>query len=266
MATQINFGGGSGRRRHYSKPPSPIGLIKQITPGADPAGRARKAGALGAGTPIVPRNLRKSGGSTQVINDKWEIARFFDDQSLGMDPDNPDYDESGQGYLYQNLAEDPVSMMSSSVDTSPAPISISPTSTTNWRRPRTVAAGYDATRMVLTVVFRDGTMYNYYSVSKMTWNSFRNAYSKGRYIRMYLDGRRRGPAQFSGVPEEYREALYRIARTAQYMSGGPEEVGAIQDPATTSRPQSFSSRRFKRALYQPKYTPKYDWDQPDIEQ
>ena len=40
---------------------------------------------------------------------------------------------------------------------SPAALTDIPTSSTNVRRPRTVAAGYDEEREVLTVMFRDGT-------------------------------------------------------------------------------------------------------------
>lgn len=264
MARMLNFGDYDGT--HYSKPPSPIGLIKKVTPGTNPADRARAAGALGEDTPIIPRVLRIAGpNTTEAINQKWEIARFFHDQAMGGDPDDPEswqYDTSYQGYLYRNLAERPVPMISSATDTSPAPITVNPTSTTNWRRPRTVAAGWAPRSSsedlgTLTVVFRDGTMYNYYDINRNTWRNFRNAYSKGRYIRMYLNSRRRGPARFTGVPEEYREAMYRLARTAQYQSAtgnGRNEVGAIQDPGTTTRPQSFGSRRYRQALSQPRYS------------
>lgn len=266
MARFLDFRDYNGT--HYTKPPSPIGLIKKVTPGADPAARAREAGALADDAPIVPKVLRIGGANTtDTLSQKWEIARFFHDQSMGVnsDPEDPatwDYDVNDEGYLYQNLAKKPVPMVSSSTDTSPAPISVSPTSTTNWRRPRTVAAGWAARSSngdigTLTVVFRDGTMYNYYDINLNTWRNFRNAYSKGRYIRLYLNERRRGPARFTGVPEEYREAMYRLARTAQYQSatgGGRNEVGAIQDPTTTTRPQSFGSRRYKQALQQPRYS------------
>ena len=41
----------------------------------------------------------------------------------------------------------------------------------------------------MTVIFRDGTFYNYYSVSGLEWTNFKRARSKGRFIRMYLDAK-----------------------------------------------------------------------------
>jgi hypothetical protein len=83
----------------------------------------------------------------------------------------------------------------------PAPISIAPTSTTNPERPRTVAAGYrvnpgplqkggarQSDLGTLTVIFRDGTLYNYYDVPVSLWQQFKVAVSKGKFILTYLDG------------------------------------------------------------------------------
>jgi hypothetical protein len=69
---------------------------------------------------------------------------------------------------------------------------------------------------------------------------------------LYLDGHRRGPAQISDLQShEYREAVYRIARTAQYMSEG------VQDARTTTKPQKASSARRQKILSQPRYTRPY---------
>ena len=57
------------------------------------------------------------------------------------------------------------------------------TSTTNPSRPRTLAAGYDPRKQILTVVFRDGTWWNYYDVPQDLWDGFRAAESKGQYLR-----------------------------------------------------------------------------------
>jgi hypothetical protein len=98
----------------------------------------------------------------------------------------------------------------------PAPLSIIPTSTMNYKRPRTVAAGYDPTRKVLTVVFRDGTFYNYHEVEPARWGQFKAAYSKGRFILRYMDDNYpHGIADMAGMPNYARETLYRIARTNQ---------------------------------------------------
>lgn len=97
----------------------------------------------------------------------------------------------------------------------PAPLSLVPTSTTNPDRPRTVAAGYDRNRSVLTVVFRDGTYYNYYEVNTNEWQDFKRRVSKGQYIYKYLDFKPRGPANVSALPSYARSALYKFTRAMQ---------------------------------------------------
>ena len=100
-------------------------------------------------------------------------------------------------------------------DTSPAPITVVPTSTTNPERPRTVAAGYDADEEKLTVVFRDGTFYNYYEVDENEWAAFKANRSKGAVIYRMLDFKPRGPADDSNISQSAREAYYRFSRGAQ---------------------------------------------------
>lgn len=107
-----------------------------------------------------------------------------------------------------------------------------PTSSTNYARPRTVAAGYDANRQTMTVVFRDGTFYNYYGVSQTEWEAFHASYSKGRpWLNkaskspkpgaQAVDGlfinKERGYADSESISPEIREQLYRIARTQQIL-------------------------------------------------
>jgi len=105
-------------------------------------------------------------------------------------------------------------------DDSPAPITVVPTSTTNPQRPRTVAAGYDADEEKLTVVFRDGTFYNYYEVDETEWAAFKANRSKGAIIYRMLDFKPRGPADESSISQSAREAYYRFARGAQLHSKG----------------------------------------------
>jgi hypothetical protein len=71
----------------------------------------------------------------------------------------------------------------------PAPLTVIPTTTTNPERPRTLAAGYDFPRRTLTVLFRDGVLYNYYSVEMKDWMSFKSAFSKGVWLRNNLETR-----------------------------------------------------------------------------
>jgi hypothetical protein len=105
-----------------------------------------------------------------------------------------------------------------------------PTSTTNWRRPRTVAAGYDYNQDtdtgVITVVFRDGTFYNYYDVPPSVWIQFHDSFSKGPMLNrktknggQAMDGTllayKHGPADMSNLSPKAQEFLYKVARTAQ---------------------------------------------------
>jgi hypothetical protein len=103
-------------------------------------------------------------------------------------------------------------------DTSPADLTMSPTSTTNPKRPRTVAAGYDEEEEKLTVMFRDGTLYNYYEVDENEWRVFKNNRSKGAIIAQLLDFKPRGEAGALSAPAQ--KAFYRYSRGAQIAAKG----------------------------------------------
>lgn len=101
-----------------------------------------------------------------------------------------------------------------------------PTSSTNYQRPRTVAAGYDEERQVMTVVFRDGTFYNYYEVTPTEWEAFHASYSKGKpWLNrknkyqasdgLFIDKPRGDAGDMQDMKPQIREALYRVARTQQ---------------------------------------------------
>jgi hypothetical protein len=101
-----------------------------------------------------------------------------------------------------------------------------PTSSTNYSRPRTVAAGYDPDRQTMSVVFRDGTFYNYYNVTAGEWQSFHASYSKGKpWLNrknshqaadgLFISKPRGNAGDLEGVDPRIREALYRVARTQQ---------------------------------------------------
>ncbi len=143
------------------------------------------------------------------------------------------WEDTQRGYGYANLAANPVTRGRGPGNTSrePAPISVVPTSTTNPQRPRTVAAGYDGSRGVLTVVFRDGTFYNYYSVDPPTWDAFKAAHSKGPFIEQFLDGKERGTANMKKTAVASREQLYRVARTGQVTTKGRSQY----DRSTATR-------------------------------
>lgn len=105
-----------------------------------------------------------------------------------------------------------------------------PTSTSNFKRPRTLAAGYDPNEQIVTVVFRDGTFYNYYGIKPQTWLAFKAAYSKGRMLHSQnienqknskSDGllvaqcTARGEADLSQLGEEAQRFFVTVARSAQ---------------------------------------------------
>lgn len=83
-----------------------------------------------------------------------------------------------------------------------APMTEVPTKTTNEARPRTTAAGYDQATHTLTVIFRDGTPWNYYEVTPLEAANFHRANSKGRFIRLYLDAKPYGPPTEGGFRTE----------------------------------------------------------------
>lgn len=121
------------------------------------------------------------------------------------------------------------------INTRPTQLTQIPTSSTNAARPRTVAAGYrmevgsralprEQRRGKLTVMFRDGTLWNYYDVPYTEWLTFSNSLSKGPMLnrkssKQASDGillsHPHGPADVTDVPEEVQEQLWRVAREAQ---------------------------------------------------
>lgn len=126
-------------------------------------------------------------------------------------------------------------------DERPAPLSIVPTSTTNPKRPRTVAAGYDKFRQVITVVFRDGTWYNYYECDPATWQAFKARISKGQYIYKYLDFHSRGPADVTAFSADARAMMYRVVRTAQIHLDG-KQVYRGSKGTNTTKPATSQSK------------------------
>jgi hypothetical protein len=150
----------------------------------------------------------------------WEDPDFYDD-----------YHEDNYGDYYQNYGNMPISIRTGGaidpetgevIPITPASFSDAddaytqaPTPTSNPERPRTVAAAFELERNVLTLIFRDGTIYNYYEVTVSEWKAFRNRATKWEYIRDVLDAKPRGVADTSSLTPEIREFAYRQARTAQ---------------------------------------------------
>lgn len=153
--------------------------------------------------------------------DSWgDQTSYFADDQQGAQP-TPGFRYQNEGFAQEG--EDP------------SELNYSPTATTNPYRPRTVAAGYDPQRQCLTVVFRDGTYYNYFNVDSLTWKNFRSSYSPGKFILAHLDHKPRGYADVSELPSYAREALYKITRTGQTVRQG------------VTGTQVYGSRRHKLA-------------------
>jgi KTSC domain len=144
------------------------------------------------------------------------------------------------------------------LDKSPAELTEIPTSSIFPARPRTVAAGYDSSVGKLTVMFRDGTLYNYYGVDRRTWQSFVNARSKGRFIKRNLDGRIRGPAEVGSVPLAHRELMYKVARTTQIIQKGYTGKQSQTRAARKQERVAESTLRRARTDFKRRYMEKID--------
>jgi hypothetical protein len=213
-----------------------VGPGMRVTPGGETfkQAQARQAGGKVSKAQFFPNEKvtpEKSYGS-QVLQD-LHTAQVFDTYAdgtrttpfeLGLDRQGmTDYVTIGDDYDANNMEYNPDTgpatwTGTAPVDETPAPISIAPTSTINPDRPRTVAAGYtlnpgSQSDGKLTVIFRDGTFYNYYDVAVTTWQAFKAAPSKGRFIRTFLDSHTRGIANAGSVPQ--KQSIHKAARVAQ---------------------------------------------------
>jgi hypothetical protein len=125
-----------------------------------------------------------------------------------------------------------------------AKLSLKPTSTTQPERPRTVAAGYDPKNFILTVVFPDGTWYNYYDVPNNMWQEFKFAESKGRYLRMsgLDDWPDKGQANVGDMSPRRRAQLNAVvnsARNAQQAAKGIQGRGESRGKVVTINGQQY---------------------------
>jgi hypothetical protein len=201
-------------------------------------------GAMGGTQGPAPANPFSAIPIASSRAEFYEAIQIFGNESdtFMHAEDSQFYGQQGpsRGYWYNNNAASPSPWTGpNSTQGAPAPITEVPTSTTDPNRPRTVAAGYAPTTRTLTVVFRDGTFYNYYEVDGRTWQNFKRARSKGRFILVYLDSKPRGPADVSTLSGPARETLYRLSRTGQ-----------IKKQGVTGR-QSATSKRGGRGTYKP---------------
>lgn len=107
------------------------------------------------------------------------------DRNLEKYLEDPETYEDPREFPEEDYYDDPENVQTpqEAVDkASKARLSLSNTSTTNPDKPRTLSAGYDSKNYILTVQFRDGTLWNYYDVPPEMWDDFRAADSKGRFL------------------------------------------------------------------------------------
>lgn len=132
--------------------------------------------------------------------------------------------------------------------TAPADLTDIPTSTTNVARPRTVAAGYDKRRGVLTVVFRDGTVWNYDNVTEGQWLNFRTSISKGR---PWINDRLFGlgyQADTTALDPRVQADLFRAAREAQLKFQTKRKYRGPSGKATITRVGKTGAKMAQREL------------------
>jgi len=211
-------------------------------------------GEIGANLPPYVENPRSVGanrgyGKYDRLSSIWanESAQYMNGEYIGSEENT---------LTASNLADEQRNFESAIVK-----LTDIPTSSTNYGRPRTVAAGYDPKSKTMTVVFRDGTFYNYYDVTPGEWENFSASYSKGRpWLNRKSStqgsdglfiGKPRGQADVSQIDPTVREQLYRVARSQQIYKKPKAHKGysykSPQDKVPQQRTQKsggqVSSRR-----------------------
>jgi hypothetical protein len=178
-----------------------------------------------------------------VSNDLWEGFEAA-----------PGGKRQARGFEYDNYSANPITPQTGAINTetgervSTGPVSFNedreddveiPTSTENPERPRTVAAAFDNDRSIITLIFRDGTIYNYYNCTQKMWETFKGNTSKWKYVRDTLDKQPRGIADMSQIPEELRIIAYGRARGEQIRKA---KAGGWQ-PRTRARYYDISKAK-----------------------
>jgi hypothetical protein len=222
--------------------------------GNDPYEEARMKALikeLGVTVPIYPTNSRVK--NIEDINPMRSYRESLEgeDGEKYLDLDSPKYlkaleDPSAPADIFSGLNDSFIDI---------------PTSSTNVRRPRTVAAGYAPDRLgngkgVLTVVFRDGTVWNYFGkgdsgVTLGEWLNFKNSISKGKpWINEKVFGYG-APADVSFIDPQVRAKVYQVAREYQLQSASVRRYRAPdQSKRTKARVQRVGKTAVKQAQAQ----------------
>jgi hypothetical protein len=136
---------------------------------------------------------------------------------------------------------DPTYDLDPGIGTDFAKLILKGTSTTNPRRPRTIAAGYDSKKQIMTVVFRDNTWWNYYEVPQNVWDGFTASHSKGEFL--FKNGFDSGEYDMGPVNRATQSSrqltmldwVVKQSREVQYHSQGLQAYGDVR------RPESFAT-------------------------
>lgn len=118
-----------------------------------------------------------------IKREKQRTKNF--DRNLQLYLNDPDNYEDPRDYPEEDYYDEPerVQTPQDAIDKkTKARLSLSSTSTTDPEKPRTLSAGYDEENYILTIQFRDGSLWNYYDVPPEMWNEFNSAESKGRFL------------------------------------------------------------------------------------
>jgi hypothetical protein len=187
--------------------------------------------AVGPAYPFIPPSTRVK--NVKDINPLRSYRGPLDGDGNYLDVDSQEY--------YRAL-EDPLAPADLFSGNNAGYVDI-PTSTTNVRRPRTVAAGYAPDRLskgrgILTVVFRDGTVWNYYGkdgsgVTPGEWLNFKGSISKGKpWINEKVFGRGE-PANTDFIDPQVKARIYEVAREYQLQSASLRKYRAPGQSAKT---------------------------------
>jgi hypothetical protein len=214
--------------------------------------------ALAATYPFIPQTTRVK--NVEDINPMRGYREPIEGNGKYTDQDSPDYAAQFDKF------NAPVDLFSG-INNNDVDI---PTSTTNARRPRTVAAGYARRRYpngkdgkpgeeygILTVVFRDGTIWNYDNdgakggVTEGQWLNFRASVSKGRpWIneKKFGEGRE---ADAAFIDPQIKAKIYEVAREYQLQNASVRKYRAPdQSKKTKARVQRVGKMSAKRAQTQ----------------
>jgi hypothetical protein len=170
-------------------------------------------------------------------------------RATGFQPLVGENDEDFLQYNSENLDS-----VVSGNDAKPVPLTDIPTSSTNSSMPRTVAAGWaeystpdylayiksgGERKGKMTVMFRDGTLYNYYEVTQGEWENFSASISKGApwlnkgFVKgkQTVDGlflsKPRGLADTTGISDKTWSTIWRVSRTAQVRYRNTRETSVF---------------------------------------